>query len=68
MSPLIAFVFAAAAASVQPAEPARQGVQVSVRATAEIVRADTSSPDAGENGANRQVRRRANGQIAVEFE
>jgi hypothetical protein len=69
MTPLIAFVLAAAvpqagAAEVRPPS----GAQVTVRATAEILRAETSSPDPGEGGARRQVRRRVNGQIAVEFE
>lgn len=69
MSPLIALVLAAAVPQAGPAEPRAQGgVQVSVRATAEVLRAETSNPDAGEGGAQRQVRRRAGGQVSVEFE
>lgn len=69
MTPLFALVLAAAVPQGAPAEPRPHGgAQVTVRATAEVLRAETSSPDAGEGGAKRQVRRRANGQIAVEFE
>jgi hypothetical protein len=45
-----------------------RGVQVSGRATAEIVRAETSSPEAGEGGTRRYVRNRSGGQASVEFE
>ncbi len=67
--PVLASVLAAAAPVAAPGEPrAAPAAQATVRATAEIVRAETSSPDAGEGGARRQVRPRDGGQIAVEFE
>jgi hypothetical protein len=69
MTPLIALVLAAAVPQTGAAEVRPQtGAQATVRATAEVLRAETSNPDPGEGGAQRQVRRRAGGQIAVEFE
>ncbi|MFM5949998.1 MAG: hypothetical protein ACKOPM_12370 [Novosphingobium sp.] len=50
------------------ADAPTRGVQVSGQATAEVVRAETSSPDAGEGGTRRQVRNRGSGQFSVEFE
>ena len=69
MTPLIALVLAAAVPQAGPGEVRpSSGAQVTVRVTAEVLRAETSSPDPGEGGARRQVRFRANGQVSVEFE
>ena len=69
MTPLIALILAAAAPQVAAPEPRpAPAAQVTVRATAEILRAETSSLNAGEGGAHRQVRNRPGGQSAVEFE
>ncbi len=61
---LVAAVPEAGAAAARP----QGGAQATVRATAEVLRAETSSPDAGEGGAKRHIRRHAGGQISVEFE
>lgn len=67
MNALIAFVLAAAA--VQPApQDHSAGTRVSALATVEILRGETASEEAGPDGLKRQVRPRANGQVAIEFE
>lgn len=69
MTPRFALILTAAVPQVGTADTRPQsGMQVTVIATAEVLRVETSSPDAGENGARRQVRKRANGQVSVEFE
>jgi len=69
MMPLIALILAAAVPQSGAIEPQpHTSAQVTVRATAEVLRAETSNPDPGEGGLRRQIRRRADGQVAVEFE
>ncbi|HCF24364.1 MULTISPECIES: hypothetical protein [unclassified Novosphingobium] len=65
-----ALILAAATpiAAVPVADAPARGIQVSGRATAEIVRAETSSPVAGEGRTRRQVRNRGSGHFSVEFE
>jgi hypothetical protein len=69
IGPFALFLAAATPLAATPmADAPPRGVQVSARATAEIVRAETSSPEAGEGGTRRQVRNRGAGQFSVEFE
>ncbi|MBN8500897.1 MAG: hypothetical protein J0M19_07085 [Sphingomonadales bacterium] len=49
-------------------EPVPTQARISARATAEILRADTSSPETPDGGARRQVRQRPGRYVTVEFE
>lgn len=69
LGPFALILAAAAPLAASPvAEAQPRGVQVSGRATAEILRAETSNPQVGAGGTQRHVHKRATGQVSVEFE
>lgn len=51
-----------------PAPQSRGPVVVTVRARAEILRAERADPEAGEGALARRVLRRGDGQVMVEFD
>ena len=73
MSPILSLLLASALplASSGPAEPQsppRGGVVAVVRVLAEVLRAERALPQGEPGGLERQVSRRADGQMQVEFD
>lgn len=65
----IVLVLASAGAPVETGEAAPVAPRLAVgRVTAEVLRAETSTPETGAGGLHRQVRQRTDNRPAVEFE